>query len=166
MNILRSNTYKAPLPALPSDFFEYRESEDETAATLLSKHIWKLIKKSRHRLAQVPGCEGNSVSVMVAADFLSRLARDVVRVTEGELYGIRGCVLQIEYRDGDERVSIGRIKCDPKLPVTTHLTLSLTRDRTRTSSTSSLLRLFGWGSESIICISPGYLLEKRRLQTL
>ncbi|KAA0201510.1 hypothetical protein HAZT_HAZT005396 [Hyalella azteca] len=148
------------------DFFDYRESQDEAAAMLLSKHIWKLIQKSSNRLAQVPGCEGGSVSVMVAADFLSRLARDVVRVTEGELYGIRGCVLQIEYRDGEERVSIGRIKCDPKLPVTTHLTLSLTRDRSRPHNSNTLLRLFGWGTESVVCISPGYLLEKRRLQTL
>lgn len=166
MNILRSNTYKAPLPALPSDFYEYREFQDEAAAMLLSKHIWKLLKKSRHRLSQVPGCEGGSVTVMLAADFLSRLARDVVRMTEGEMYGIRGCVLQIEYRDGDERVAVGRIKCDPRLPVTSHLTLRLTRDHNRVPPSSTLLRLFGWGSDNVIYISPGYMLEKRRLKSM
>ena len=41
---------------------------------------------------QVPGCEGGSVSVLVAADSLARLARDVVRMTEGEMYGIRSGV--------------------------------------------------------------------------
>lgn len=36
-----------------ADFYEYREYQDEAAAMLLSKHIWKLLKKARHRLSQV-----------------------------------------------------------------------------------------------------------------
>lgn len=166
MNMLRCNTYKAPLPVLPNDFYEYREYQDEAAAMLLSKHIWKLLKKSRNRLSQVPGCEGGSVSILLAADFLSRLARDVVRMTEGEPYGIRGCVLHIEYRDGDEMVPIGRIKCDPRLPITSQLNLRLTRDHSRTTPTNSLFRFFGWGTENVIYISPGYLLEKKRFTPL
>lgn len=30
--------------------------EDETAAALLAKHIWRLLKKARHRLYQVSPC--------------------------------------------------------------------------------------------------------------
>ena len=40
---------------------------------------------------QMPGCEGGrgGVSVALPGDFLNRLARDVVRMTEGEPHGIR-----------------------------------------------------------------------------
>ena len=40
---------------------------------------------------QMPGCEGGAagVSVLVPADFLNRLSRDVVRMTEGERHGVR-----------------------------------------------------------------------------
>lgn len=37
----------------PADFYDYRVCEDETAAALLAKHIWRLLKKARHRLYQV-----------------------------------------------------------------------------------------------------------------
>jgi len=162
LNMLRSNTYKASLPTIPNDFYDYKERQDEAAASLLSKNIWKLIKRNRHRLSQVPGCEGGAVSVLVSPESLSRLARDIVRVTEGEMYGVRGCVLNIEYRDGPERVHIGRIKCDPKLPVTSSLNLRLTRDQGKCQQPSSLLRLLGWSTDDVIYISPGYLLEKNK----
>ncbi|KAK8376872.1 hypothetical protein O3P69_010067 [Scylla paramamosain] len=139
LSILRPNTYKTHLPLLPQDFYEYRVCEDETAAMLLAKHIWRLLKKARNRLFQLPGCEGGAagVSVLVPADFLNRLSRDVVRMTEGERHGVRGCTLVIDYFDGCLRT--------PK-------------------PSNPLLRILGFGSDNVIHISPGYTLEKRRIK--
>jgi len=166
LSYLRPNTYKTQLSLLTSDFYDFRELEDEAAAMLLSQHIWKLLKKARNRLATMPGCEGgaSSMSVMVPADFLNRLARDVVRMTEGEANGIRGCTLHIEYRDDAELVKIGKIKCDPHLPSSSLLHLKLTRAKTTPKPGNPLLRILGFGSDNIIYISPGYTLEKRRVR--
>ena len=39
---------------------------------------------------KTPGCEGiDGVSILLPPDFMNRLARDVVRMTEGEIHGIR-----------------------------------------------------------------------------
>ena len=46
--------------------------------------------------------------MMVNADFLNRLARDVVRMTEGEENGMRGYQLHIEHTDGAELGKIGK----------------------------------------------------------
>ncbi|KAG0717750.1 Protein charybde [Chionoecetes opilio] len=167
LSILRPNTYKTHLSILPQDFYDYRLGEDETAAMLLAKHIWRLLKKARNRLYQMPGCEGGAagVSVMVPADFLNRLSRDVVRMTEGESHGVRGCTLQIDYNDGQEVTKVGRIKCDPHLTSMCLLHLTLTRLSESPRPSNPLLRIFGYGSDSIIHISPGYTLEKRRLKS-
>ncbi|KAG7154670.1 protein charybde-like [Homarus americanus] len=164
LSILRPNTYKAPLASLTSDFYDFRVLEDETAAMLLAKHIWRLLKKARHRLYQMPGCEGGAggVSVLVPADFLNRLSRDVVRMTEGERHGVRGCTLHIDYCDGLEVTRIGKIKCDPHLPSSSFLHLTLTRAPEGPRNTNPLLRILGFGNDNVIYISPGYLLEKKR----
>jgi len=164
LSYLRPNTYKTPLSLLTNDFYDFHELEDEAAAMLLSQHIWKLLKKARSRLSTMPGCEGGAsgMSVMVPADFLNRLARDVVRMTEGESNGIRGCTLHIEYTDGEEIVKIGKIKCDPHLPSTSLLHLRLARAKTIPKPGNPLLRILGFGSDNIIYISPGYTIEKRR----
>ncbi|KAK7025373.1 RTP801 C-terminal region [Halocaridina rubra] len=166
LSILRPNTYKAPLAMLSRDFYDFREMEDETAAMLLAKHIWRLLKKARHRLYQMPGCEGGAggVSVLVPADFLNRLSRDVVRMTEGERHGVRGCTLNIDYVDGQEVTKIGKIKCDPHLPSSSFLHLTLTRAAEGPKNTNPLLRILGYGNDNIIYISPGYTLEKKRVK--
>ncbi|XP_076035025.1 protein charybde-like isoform X2 [Oratosquilla oratoria] len=139
--------------------------EDEAAANLLTRHIWRLVKKARHRLQQMPGCQGGarSVSLLLPADFLNRLGRDVVRMAEGEKHGVRGCTLHIEYADGEERVSVGKIKCDPHITSTTHLHLQLTRASTQPKSVHPIFKILGQGSSTNIYISPGYLLEKRKM---
>ncbi|XP_063877462.1 protein charybde-like [Scylla paramamosain] len=166
LSILRPNTYKTHLPLLPQDFYEYRVCEDETAAMLLAKHIWRLLKKARNRLFQLPGCEGGAagVSVLVPADFLNRLSRDVVRMTEGERHGVRGCTLVIDYFDGQEVTRVGKIKCDPHLPSASMLHLTLTRLSENPKPSNPLLRILGFGSDNVIHISPGYTLEKRRIK--
>lgn len=168
LSILRPSTYKAPLASLDNDFYDFREMQDEAAAMLLAKHIWKLLKKAKQRIYQMPGCEGGAsgVSVLVPADFLNRLARDVVRMTEGEMNGVRGCTLHIEYSDGEELVKIGKIKCDPHLPSSCFLYLRLTRSAGPPKNTNPLLRILGYGNDSIIYISPGYLLEKKRAKVV
>ncbi|XP_068223071.1 protein charybde-like [Palaemon carinicauda] len=166
LSILRPNTYKVPLAMLSRDFYDFREVEDEMAAMLLAKHIWRLLKKARHRLYQMPGCEGGAggVSVLVPADFLNRLSRDVVRMTEGEKHGVRGCTLHIDYIDGQEVTKIGKIKCDPHLPSSSLLHLTLTRSTEGPRNTNPLLRILGYGSDNVIYISPGYTLEKKRVR--
>lgn len=167
LSILRPNNYKTNLPLLSQDFYDYRMCEDETAAALLAKHIWRLLKKARHRLYQMPGCEGGAagVSVLVPADFLNRLSRDVVRMTEGERHGVRGCTLQIDYFDGQEVTRVGRIKCDPHLPSSCLLHLTLTRLSEGPKTNNPLFRILGFGSDNVIHISPGYTMEKRRIKS-
>ncbi|KAK7079343.1 hypothetical protein SK128_013890 [Halocaridina rubra] len=186
LRALRPNTYKAHMPRLNSEFYDFQGAEDELAANLLAAHITGLVhrarKKSLTKLVKpttVDPCEdknldggqwwsrilsttrNNGVSVFLPNDFVPRVVRDVIRMSEGELHGIRGCMLSLEVRDGSNKVSLGRIVCDPKVPTTclVHVSLARSQPPTNTIASHSLL---GVNSSGDIYISPGYTLEKTR----
>lgn len=66
---------KHHLYVFSTDFYDFREMQDEAAAMLLAKHIWKLLKKARHRIYQVrvldkpsgsPTCRLTAESLVIA----------------------------------------------------------------------------------------------------
>ncbi|XP_042219519.1 protein charybde-like [Homarus americanus] len=185
LRVVRPNTYKTHMPPVSSEFYDYEGIEDEAAAALLARHIVGLVRRARKtkllNLAQhhyayptqntqagsgvqwltklLPGAK-TSVPVFLPQDFLPRVVRDIVRMTEGEAHGIRGCTLCVEMWDGGRRVVIGKIRCDPKVVSTYTLYVRLVR--APSPEPQSTLRFLSNSTKETIYVSPGYQLEKRR----
>ncbi|KAK4309332.1 hypothetical protein Pmani_019027 [Petrolisthes manimaculis] len=107
----------------------------------------------------VPGAK-TDMPVFLPEDFIFRVVRDIVRMTEGEPNGIRGCTLVLEVSEGRHCVVLGTIMCDPRVTSTHTLTLRMVRIRPNNSQLRFLIRV-----PDAIYISPGYTLEKKRGKT-
>ena len=67
-------------------------------------------------------------TVVFPKDMVPRLVRDVVRMSEGEPHGIRGCTVVLKLEDfGGSDVKLGRVVCDPNIQSSCTLHLKLTR---------------------------------------
>ncbi|XP_066966928.1 protein charybde-like [Macrobrachium rosenbergii] len=185
LRALRPNTYKAHMPRLSSEFYDFQGAEDELAAHLLATHITRLVHRARKKTlvklicptyetefqknlggnrqwwSKLLSTRGDGVSVYLPHDFVPRVVRDVIRMSEGEAHGIRGCTLALEVRDGTNRVSLGKIVCDPKVPTTCtlHVRMARASPPPQALSSNSFLNL---ATIEDIYISPGYTLEKTR----
>lgn len=100
--------------------------------------------------------------VLLPADLLPRIARDVLRMAENEPCGLRGCTLFINFENDHVCRRIGTIKCDPSTVSTFELFLTLKQD---SSSWHSLLPQFlkNLTRGGTIMISQGFTLEKKKL---
>ncbi|XP_069699961.1 protein charybde-like isoform X2 [Periplaneta americana] len=100
--------------------------------------------------------------VLLPADLLPRVARDVLRMAENEPCGLRGCTLFINFENDQVCKRIGMIKCDPRTVSTFELYLTLKQD---SSSWHSLLPQFlkNLTRGGTIMISQGFTLEKKKL---
>ncbi|XP_068082851.1 protein charybde-like [Anabrus simplex] len=100
--------------------------------------------------------------VLLPADLLPRIARDVLRMAENEPCRLRGCTLFINFENDQMCRRIGTIKCDPSTVSTFELYLTLKQD---SSSWHSLLPQFlkNLTRGGTIKISQGFVLEKKKL---
>lgn len=196
LSAIRPNTYRTQMPSVTTEFFHFNGAEDEAAADLLATHILGLILKARKNAlakmlkAQNPAMNNNNeetgkkknkvksglvnmlskpgqVDVRLPADMMQRLVRDIVRMSEGEEHGIRGCTIIIQLIDGGASANIGRIVCDPKIKSSSLLQLRLARGPPPPHAVShfSLFKFLNTNVTETVYISPGYTLEKRRLPT-
>jgi len=108
------------------------------------------------------------MNVFMAADFMPRMVRDILRMSEGETNGIRNCTLVLQYRDGTNKVVLGKIVCDPKMEQTCIMHVKLARAPTpeeKENQPFSLFSLLGNNQSEDIYISPGYTIEKNPPKT-
>lgn len=106
----------------------------------------------------------NSMNVLMAADFMPRMVRDIMRMSEGETNGIRNCTLVLQYLDGINKVVLGKIVCDPKMKQTCvmHVKLARAPAPEEENQYTSLFSLIGSNPSEDIYISPGYTIEKKQ----
>ncbi|CAL4140795.1 unnamed protein product [Meganyctiphanes norvegica] len=178
---IRANTYKTQqLPILNSEFYDFHAAEDEQAASLLEYHITGIVKKAtKTKLKELHTVQqdetkllsaakklaglSNSMNVLMAADFMPRMVRDIMRMSEGEANGIRSCTLVLQYLDGFNKVVLGKIVCDPKMEqsCTMHVKLVRAQIPEEEIQNFSLFSLLGSKPSEDIYISPGYTIEKK-----
>jgi len=101
--------------------------------------------------------------VLLPADLLPRVARDVLRMAENEPCGLRGCTLYVNFESEQECRKIGTVKCDPNTVSTFELFLTLRRDARSTWSSLIPQFLKNFTKGGTIMISPGFTLEKKKL---
>uniref|UniRef100_A0A1B6CKS5 Protein charybde n=1 Tax=Clastoptera arizonana TaxID=38151 RepID=A0A1B6CKS5_9HEMI len=132
------------------------ESEDGGACQALARRLEDELRAAKS--AQLACGE-----VLLPADLLSRIARDVLTMAENEPCGLRGCTLFINFESEQECRRIGTIRCDPNTVSTFELFLTLTQDSR--SSWHSILPQFikNLTKGGTIMISPAFKLVKKKL---
>ncbi|XP_065359295.1 protein scylla-like [Calliphora vicina] len=99
--------------------------------------------------------------VSLPSDLTQRIATDIVRVSEREPCGIRGCTVFVEYEEEINNVKrIAKLKIDPEMVPTFEVYLTLRQDK---RGWTSLLPQFIKGLSRTITISPDYTINKRKL---
>ncbi|KAK8379145.1 hypothetical protein O3P69_019170 [Scylla paramamosain] len=188
LRVMRPNTYKVYMSPVTSEFYDFAGERDEAAAALLARHLLNLLDRARrtklrsmatpafahahththsknhsgsvsqwlHKL--IPGSD--TVNVYFPEDFLSRVVRDVLRMTEGEAKGLRGCTLCVELWDGGKRVVLGKIVCDAQVKSSYTLYVRLVRGAAPEDPAG--FRIFNTSIYEPIYVSPGYQLEKEK----
>ncbi|KAL0274537.1 UNVERIFIED_CONTAM: hypothetical protein PYX00_002639 [Menopon gallinae] len=144
-----------PIPVVEGG---YQAPEDEGDATVTEA----LARRLEEELRAAKSAQLSCGEVLLPCDLLPRIARDVIRMAENEPCGLRGCTLFVSFEAHDMLRKIGTIKCDPNTVSTFELYLTLKQD---SSSWHSLLPQFlkNLTRGGTVMISPGFLLEKKKL---
>lgn len=105
--------------------------------------------------------------VLLPHDLTSRVAEDILLMSEYEPCGLRGCIIYIHVQDKKaDRRRVGVVKCDPNTVATFELHLTLYQD---TSSWLSLRHMIpnkllkSMGRQTTLVISKDYLIDKKKL---
>uniref|UniRef100_A0A1B0FG23 Protein scylla n=1 Tax=Glossina morsitans morsitans TaxID=37546 RepID=A0A1B0FG23_GLOMM len=101
--------------------------------------------------------------VSLPSDLTMRIATDIVRVSEREPCGVRGCTVFIEYEEEPNNVRrIAKLKLDEEMVSTFEIYLTLRQDK---RGWTALLPQFIKGLSRTVTISPDYTINKRKLYT-
>lgn len=134
---------------------------------LFEDKLCNSITEQLQRLLVAHGNNDLNCQLLVPSDLSSRIAQDVLRMSQNEPCGIRGCVLFINMQEKSVCRKIGRIECDPSTVATFELYLTLREDTRPWVIAKSVLasvrgRMNG-SSNSTKVVCPGYQLAKRKL---
>uniref|UniRef100_A0A1A9WBG5 Protein scylla n=1 Tax=Glossina brevipalpis TaxID=37001 RepID=A0A1A9WBG5_9MUSC len=103
------------------------------------------------------------IKVSLPSDLTTRIATDIVRVSEREPCGVRGCTVFIEYEEEPNNVRrIAKLKLDEEMVSTFEIYLTLRQDK---RGWTALLPQFIKGLSRTVTISPDYIINKRKLYT-
>ncbi|XP_034230325.1 protein charybde-like [Thrips palmi] len=143
------------IPISNSGYQTADEADDVAAVAALARRLEDELRAAKS--AQLACGE-----VLLPADLLPRVARDVVRMAENEPCGLRGCTLFINFETEQVCRRLGQVKCDPNTVSTFELFLTLKQD---SSSWHSILPQFlkNLTRGRTIMLSPGFTLEKKKL---
>ncbi|XP_055857278.1 protein charybde-like [Episyrphus balteatus] len=131
-------------------------TDDDASVNALSIRLQSELRaaKSRHLAC---------TEVSLPWDLTPRIAAEIIRVSEKEPCGIRGCTIYIEFEDEPSNTRrIASMKVDPNTVPTFELYLTLKHDK---SGWTSLLPQFikNLTKSSTILISPDFSLTKNKL---
>lgn len=130
------------------------DSIDAVAVNELSQRLLTELRAAKTRNL-------TCTEVSLPSDLTQRIASDIVRVSEREPCGIRGCTVFVEYEeDGNNLKRIAKLKLDPEMVSTFEVYLTLRQDK---RGWTSLLPQFIKGLSRTITISPDYTIVKRKL---
>ncbi|XP_064600132.1 DNA damage-inducible transcript 4-like protein [Liolophura sinensis] len=126
------------------------------------------IGEQLERLFTIHEKKRQNCDFMVPSDLSSRIAQDVLRMSQNEPCGIRGCELFITLQDKSTCRKMGVIDCDPSTVATFELYLTVKVDRRPSAIMKSMLisikdRVVHGNSNTTKVLRPDYQLTKRKL---
>jgi len=137
---------------------DYSVFSEEDAATLrsiiLSLEQSLRVAKTKHL------CTGQ---VLLPPNLLALIALDIMRMSDGEICGLRGALIKINFAASTkETMEIGQIRCDPSIPFTFQLQLILEEEDHGWFYEKLPQILKSWAKGPII-LSNRYTLAKKKL---
>uniref|UniRef100_A0A1I8NY25 Protein scylla n=2 Tax=Stomoxys calcitrans TaxID=35570 RepID=A0A1I8NY25_STOCA len=130
------------------------DSIDASAVNELSQRLLTELRAAKTRNL-------TCTEVSLPSDLTQRIATDIVRVSEREPCGIRGCTVFVEYEEEANSLKrIAKLKLDQEMVSTFEVYLTLRQDK---RGWSALLPQFIKGLSRTITISPDYTIIKRKL---
>ncbi|XP_013784893.1 DNA damage-inducible transcript 4-like protein [Limulus polyphemus] len=135
----------------------YTTNEDECEATSCKFLVGKLENCLRQAKLELHCSE-----VLLPSNLTHRIAEDIVRMSEREPCGLRGCVLYINLEEKKLSRRIGKIKCASDAVATFEIFLMLKADCSSWFRIKQLL-MARLGRKPAVVISEGYALNKKKL---
>ncbi|XP_078660194.1 DNA damage-inducible transcript 4-like protein [Branchiostoma floridae x Branchiostoma belcheri] len=137
----------------------FDDTMDHFACERLSNKLQDALRRVRQRYLQC--------NLVVPDNLTQKIARDVMRMSDNEPCGLRGCLIHTVYEDSDVSKQVGRVNYDPDTVNTFELTLTLRRDRAAwLNSLQALLPFSGCSGQKTVTLSSGYKLVKKKLYRL
>ncbi|XP_076317853.1 DNA damage-inducible transcript 4-like protein [Tachypleus tridentatus] len=142
-------------------FTEHRENEAHELANcqLLSQKLEDCLKDAK-------GTQLQCTEVLIPSDLMLRIVRDILRMSEKEPCGLRGCVVYVNLEEKSLCRRIGKVKYDPHTVATFEVFLTLKQDCSSWLSLRHLIParlLKSLGRNSPLVISENYVLNKKKL---
>ncbi|XP_061401342.1 protein scylla-like [Musca vetustissima] len=132
----------------------YCDNSDAAAINDLSLRLLDELREAKSRNL-------TCTEVSIPCDLTTRIASDILRVSEREPCGVRGCTVYIEFEEEPQNSRrIGTLKVDNEMVSTFELYLTLRQDK---RGWASLLPQFMKNLSRSITISPDYSLTKHKL---
>ncbi|XP_046378398.1 DNA damage-inducible transcript 4-like protein [Haliotis cracherodii] len=98
----------------------FEDNVEYNQCLMLKNEIEDALRHARESKLQ---CE-----ILFPCGLISKISQDVVRMSQDEPYGLRGCLLYINLEGKDSCRRIAKIDCDPRTVATFELHLSLKED--------------------------------------
>ncbi|KAI8040268.1 protein scylla [Drosophila gunungcola] len=144
----------------------YYADEEESGSSYFSpdldmKAVEELSQRLLDELRAAKSRHLTCTEVSLPCDLTPSVAREIIRVSEKEPCGIRGCTIYIEFEDEPKNSRrIASIKVDPDTVSTFEVYLTLRQDH---RGWTSLLPQFMKSLARTITISPEYTITKNKL---
>ncbi|XP_029050240.1 protein charybde-like [Osmia bicornis bicornis] len=141
---------------------DFSNTRAETVADEFDGACQALAKRLEVELRRAKHVQLACGEVLLPADLLPRIAKDVLSMAENEPCGLRGCTLFISFETDSVCRKLSKIQCDPNAVSTFELYLTLKQDHT---SWHILLPQFikNLTRGGTIMISRDFTLEKKKL---
>lgn len=147
--------------------FSLEDPEEQLAREILADRIGAELREAKarynHQSNVISSKANQPPEVLLPAGLLLSIAGQVLKESQDEPCGVRGCILYIDYQESTKsKKRIGTVKCDPYTVNTFELYLTF---RPHSSSWTSKLPFFlqNLASRSTVVISSDYSLSKRKL---
>lgn len=157
---LGSSSYERVSNSSSYGTFEDDEILEESKCTEVANHLTRSIRTTNQPPLR---CD-----LYLPSDLVNKISRDVVRMSQCEPCGLRGCVLFLNLEKRQSNHSVSQIIFDPETLSTFELTLTLIEDKKQWFSWKALLKPAvsrclsdSWNEQ--VFISPGYRLVKKKL---
>ena len=100
--------------------------------------------------------------ILLPADILPRLAREVLRMSQNEPYGIRGVLINMFLDQGEKTITLGKVESTSYVAATFVVNITLKEDVSRWNSFKELV-LGGLLGRKELYVATGYKIVKQKL---
>jgi len=101
--------------------------------------------------------------ILLPADMLPRLAKEIMRMSASEPYGIRGVLINIALEQRDKTIALGKVESTSYVAATFVVNITFREDESRWNTIRGLVLGGFLGRNKELYFSPGYKVEKEKL---